>query len=186
MTTATIDRPTVTEETYGGLRIERIERYHGTTVRFESKIWTGKAKTGEWIVFRSEVSRDSHIASRKAGWDSWQKMKAERAAQRKAFDATEHFAIGDILDSSWGYDQTNVDFYEVIAVTRGMVTLVDIGQTIVAGSEGFMSERVMPDPTVTPEGNVTRHRATSTSIHIEDYAYASKWDGKPKYQSHYA
>ena len=31
--------------------------------------------------------------------------------------------IGDIFVSSWGYDQTNIDFYQVIAKTAKMVTL---------------------------------------------------------------
>jgi hypothetical protein len=31
--------------------------------------------------------------------------------------------VGDILVSLWGYDQTNVDFYEVTAVTRSTVVI---------------------------------------------------------------
>lgn len=186
MTTATIDRPTVTEEIHGGLRIERIERWHGAIVRYESKIWTGKAKTAEWIVFRNADQRDAHIANRKDGWDVWEKMKADRRAAAKAFDATEHFKVGDILDSSWGYDQTNVQFYEVLKVTSGMIWMVEIGQTMIAGSEGFMSESVTADPSTVVDGEVTKHRVTSTSVRIESYQHASKWDGKPKYQSHYA
>ena len=31
--------------------------------------------------------------------------------------------VGDVLYSSWGYEQTNYNFYEVIAVTKKTVTL---------------------------------------------------------------
>ena len=33
---------------------------------------------------------------------------------------------GDIFVSSWGYDQTNVDFYEVVKVAAKTVTLIPI------------------------------------------------------------
>lgn len=33
----------------------------------------------------------------------------------------ESFAVGDILYSSWGYDQTNIDFYQVVRTTAKSV-----------------------------------------------------------------
>jgi hypothetical protein len=54
--------------------------------------------------------------------------------------------VGDVLVSSWGYDQTNVDYYKVTRRTEASVWLVKIGQKHVPGSEGFMSEQVVPDP----------------------------------------
>lgn len=56
--------------------------------------------------------------------------------------------VGDVLYSSWGYDQTNVDFYKVVRRTASSVWLVRIGARHVPGSEGFMSERTVPDPDV--------------------------------------
>lgn len=35
--------------------------------------------------------------------------------------------VGDILDSSWGYDQTNIDFYQVVKTTEHSVWLRSIG-----------------------------------------------------------
>ena len=40
--------------------------------------------------------------------------KAARREQRKAFRHT--LKVGDVLRSSWGYDQTNIDYYEVTAL----------------------------------------------------------------------
>ena len=37
---------------------------------------------------------------------------------------------GDILVSSWGYEQTNVDFYEVVKVTAKTVTLIPIERKV--------------------------------------------------------
>lgn len=33
------------------------------------------------------------------------------------------FKVGDIFYDSWGYDQTNVDFFQVTEITKGTVTL---------------------------------------------------------------
>lgn len=42
------------------------------------------------------------------------KRQAERAAEKKARRAAGHrLQVGDVLRSSWGYDQTNIDYYEV-------------------------------------------------------------------------
>jgi hypothetical protein len=35
--------------------------------------------------------------------------------------------VGDIFSSSWGYDQTNVNFYEVVSVTARTVKVREIG-----------------------------------------------------------
>lgn len=54
--------------------------------------------------------------------------------------------VGDVLVCSWGYDQTNVDYYKVTRRTKASVWIVKVGQKVVPGSEGFMSESVLPDP----------------------------------------
>lgn len=51
---------------------------------------------------------------------------------------------GDILVSSWGYEQTNVDFYEVVKVTAKTVTLVPIERKVQL--KGFMRYEAMPIP----------------------------------------
>jgi len=53
--------------------------------------------------------------------------------------------IGHILSASWGYDQTNIDYYVVIRKMASMVELQAIGQKYVE-SASSMSEYVMPDP----------------------------------------
>ena len=53
--------------------------------------------------------------------------------------------IGTIFYASWGYDQTNIEFYKVIRKTATMVELRAIGQIYVE-SASSMSEYVMPDP----------------------------------------
>lgn len=54
------------------------------------------------------------------------------------------FEVGDIFYNSWGYDQTNIDFYQVVKTTAKSVRLARIKSGRVEGSEGFMSERCVP------------------------------------------
>ena len=56
--------------------------------------------------------------------------------------------VGDIFYTSWGYDQTNVNFYEVAEVTAKCFRVREIGSKVIY-KEGYssMSDHVIPDPT---------------------------------------
>jgi len=118
--------------------------------------------------------------------------------------------VGDILHHSWGYDQTNCDFYQVVEVKKASVVLRKIGAKRVDGSEGFMSESLMPekDAFITEgyhaltkhDGNITPDNCTilkRVSFYVQDddslryyipvpYGWCSVWEGKPQYHSWYA
>lgn len=105
--------------------------------------------------------------------------------------------VGTIFVSSWGYDQTNVDFYRVarISPTGKTVWLQPIGKTIVPGSEGFMSEQVVPSDTFDPEPDPKRLLRRKLSpgwcndgwwVNLTSYSGAGVWDGEPERASHYA
>ena len=55
--------------------------------------------------------------------------------------------IGSLFYSSWGYDQTNIDYYKIksISPTGKTCKIVRIHSKILE-TTGFMSERVTPDP----------------------------------------
>jgi len=96
--------------------------------------------------------------------------------------------VGDIFYNSWGYDQTNIDWYQVTALTKS-------GKSVkvrpIAGKikeTGFMSGESSPvkgkftGPAVAKRVGVNRGEVYLPS----KYGWTSKWDGKPKYQSWYA
>ena len=58
-------------------------------------------------------------------------------------------AVGDVLVSSWGYDQTNVDFWRVVSLTASgkSARIMPVAQRVVDYSKG--SERVVPGELVT-------------------------------------
>lgn len=56
--------------------------------------------------------------------------------------------VGDLFYSSWGYDQTNVEFFKVVGLTKSgkSAKVRQIGSKTKEGSEGFMSDSAFPDP----------------------------------------
>ena len=66
-----------------------------------------------------------------------ERFRRHDEAQEKAAAAfRESLRVGDILYSSWGWEQTNIDFYQVIAIRGSAVdllhaVLVDCGSVIV-------------------------------------------------------
>lgn len=94
--------------------------------------------------------------------------------------------VGAIFYSMWGYDQTNVDYYEVTRATPKTVTLRKIGQRRVE-SVTDLSETVEPMP-----GDYrgepfrrTVHAYMGGSLVIESFMIARPWDGQPKHASHW-
>lgn len=117
--------------------------------------------------------------------EQWkQERKVARAAAKVA--ALESVKEGDIYVASWGWEQTNIDAYQVIAKKGATVTLREIALQSVDGSEGFMSDRVVP---VKGEfiGDAFKKRITGASIKIDDVRHASPAEeGKDFYRSWYA
>lgn len=108
--------------------------------------------------------------------------------------------VGDILRCSWGYDQTNVDWYQVIAVTKASVKIRAIASklvedngstTLVAPCKGSFLDPgntyKKDDPAYTVKGATKRFRPAydgdGYSVKIESYSSAYLWDGKPAYET---
>lgn len=68
----------------------------------------------------------------------------------KKENESDKISIGDMFHTSWGYDQTNVEFFQVVEISPSGKTcqVKQIGSKTVPGSEGFMSDSVIPDPNV--------------------------------------
>lgn len=98
------------------------------------------------------------------------------------------FAPGMILVSTWGYEQTNVDFYLVTRTTERTVWLRPIAQHVERPT-GFMAEVVVPVPDQPTGPEVRRRIIAATSgprAHTAMGHHATAWDGEPVRQSHYA
>lgn len=93
--------------------------------------------------------------------------------------------VGDIFYSSWGYDQTNVDYYQVIKTTPAMITLREIDKRVtrVSGDQ----EYVMPTANKFTGAAFSKKLQAAYDgrpmIKLNSYSNAYKWDGKEKYQT---
>lgn len=104
----------------------------------------GTAGKSEWHYrFRSAEQREARIseffASVAAHADRIQKKRAEVAAFRH------DVKVGDIFRSSWGYDQTNIDYYQVVAlIGQHFAEVREICQQ--SQETGFMAGDCVPAP----------------------------------------
>jgi hypothetical protein len=129
---------------------------HGSVHRFKSadsrRAWIAKAfETAAYIVTRKATRR------------------AEVAAQRAA---GHKLTVGAILRSSWGYDQTNVDYYQVTALVGS--TMVEVREIGCQSEEtGWLSGKCVPAPG-SFIGEPARYRVSpqGDSIRIASYASA--------------
>lgn len=148
----------------------------------------GKGSKQDWHnQFRTVEQRDKriaeHFASIRAHDAMVAKYKAERAQGHK--DAAGINAVGRVLVSTWGYDQTNQDFYQITAQNGGMATLRPIASRVV-DTLTDMSENVRPMPGVfLKDGKQLRRRLTmlngKATARIASYSVAEEIDERRSY-----
>lgn len=124
--------------------------------------------------------------------------------------------VGDIFVSSWGYDQTNVDCYQVIRTTAAMVTVVKVGWEIVGNrvrpvknawlADGSYVENLNSDPDEYGRRDNARDEygslirtfvaenrklqkpewADAPFFNVSSYSTARLWDGERTFHETYA
>jgi len=138
----------------------------------------GAGKPSTHYSFYSEASRAESLKHFQGRVESNATYKAEKTTNRIVAK------VGDILNTSWGYDQTNVSFYLVTAVSKtgASVKLSEMSKNYVP--DGHMSGKVVPDAgSLDPIPGWKRLGQYGVKIH--DSATASPWDGSPQYVSSY-
>jgi hypothetical protein len=159
-----------------------------------ARCYGGRRSKPDWsFYFLSEMDRKKRI---KETLEAYAELSARKAKEKKAkTEMVNPFMVGDILESSWGYDQTNVDFYEVVRVTKKSVELRELAKTTT--ETGFMSGSTVPVPgkytgetflrrVGAPYRNEDFADKSKYSVSVTSCAHASLWDGKPANCSWYA
>jgi len=136
--------------------------------------------------FKNEQQRDVHVQAYLNGQRRHEEAKAKRRNAQKAFKTS--LKVGDILYTSWGYDQTNVEWFQVVEVKPSGKTVIIreiCGQD--AGDAGWMCGHTMPlkDRFVKNSKPMTKRVRKGEIITIDSVRNAYKWDGKRKYWSSY-
>ena len=176
-----------------GMKILRDERQGpGGETRFGLKMWRPKAvKPFANFYFRKVEAREAYVAEQVKGHEERLAFKKQRKVDERGTEAQlAGITVGAIFEYSWGYDQTNVDYWEVVAKNGRMVQLREIGAQAVAGSQGFMSECVVPGPGSFVENGPTVTKVLKFSKDGAHIAFpngvGTRWLGGSTYSSWYA
>jgi len=196
----TIDTATIGKYIFKIEKRQYLTNYpnHPFRVVFEKstpKAKWSKTKTLKSIVFKTVEECENWIAEKYRNiylnLKADEKRKAEKREAQKALNASDFFEVGSIIYNSWGYEQTNVSFYQVVKMTKKRITVREISQSMVEGSmySHGMAHNVVANPdsfldggdefglTVRPEGRLSTPKG--------HYGCFSKWDGSEKYVSSY-
>lgn len=152
--------------------------------KFVAIAFAGKSNKPLWHnSFRTEAARERHIDETIADRKSRFQWKQERQQARREWH--HNLKEGDILYSSWGYDQTNVDFYQVTKVIDKMVVIREVASNVVSGDGSSESVVAVPNRFV---GDAMKKIPTGTGndvgkIRLTSFSWAYPWDGKPKHQT---
>lgn len=87
------------------------------------------------------------------------------------------FQPGDILISEWGYDQSNVDYYQIVHRTPHTVTIQQIKKDIRYEPNGVRAYPVKDDFL----GEKIRRRIKDGYIEVSQFESAYPFDGKGAY-----
>jgi hypothetical protein len=140
--------------------------------------------------FKSIERRDKYIAewmeNLKQSAAVLKNMMAERKANR---EQPNKLKVGDILVFSWGWEQTNVDFFQVLETRAHSVKIRPIAsKTVPDMSTGnsmacyvvAVKDHFLDKPAV------WKRVQYGDSVKMASYGHCGLWDGKPHYESWYA
>jgi len=168
-----------------GLEIWTWEAMHGrgtsAQIRPYAVAFAGKSGKPLWYhPFMSINDQEKKIQETIKAYTAGVEAKKQRSDEKKNFD--HGLAVGDILVSSWGYDQTNVDWYQVTKVIGKAIGLRSIAGTIVK-ADGSGSDTVVPAPNHFTGGEmkkIPQKGWSSVRVKIDSSSTAYKWNGKPE------
>jgi hypothetical protein len=124
--------------------------------------------------------------------------KRERKSIAKGFmesmKASDNFSVGDIVVNTWGWEQTNVEFYQVVEVLNKKIRVNEVYQTLIP-DEGLSSMAGYVMPRI--DNFINSEKSFLLSLKVDEknrvricnpksFYYFKKWDGKKEYNSWYA
>lgn len=113
--------------------------------------------------------------------------KEEKEKRKATMNRPSELQVGDILENSWGYDQTNIDYYQVISRTEKSVKVRAIVSQLTTNSSGPMSGYCVPVKDEFSGHSPVLTKRVYNGVYVSmKHGGCSKWNGKPSYCSWYA
>lgn len=129
-----------------------------------------------------EYKLEVFIDQQKEHGKKWEENEQRR--KQKIEEEQKQYQPGAILYTSWGYEQTNIDFYIVLERKPRSVVLQEIGQDKV--QDGYDSGTCTPDPEHRIGEPFLKRLSKHGGVSFNSYSYCGLWDGQPKRWSSYA
>jgi len=179
-----------------------IEIYYSTDL-LQAIFYAGKSSKSWWFYrFRT---LDDMLKRIYDTVDLYVNRQNEKIAEKEKskelqrdFKASDYYQIGDIVVNSWGYEQTNVDYYQVVEVLNKKIRVKAISAKIAESTGNSMSAMLTPIKDSFLEDNERNNYLLSLKAEYnytkqiickicnpESFYYFHKWDGTPDYCSWY-
>lgn len=137
-----------------------------------TRVFYGKqAKPVTAYRYRTHAERETAVLKAFESRRASLKLKAETKGKRTAENG---LTVGDILNTCWGYDQTNREFFEVTEVRGKHVIVREIAQA--SESTGHDTGRCAPQSGEFIGKPMRKLVQWGTSVTIDDVRTARKWN----------
>jgi len=154
--------------------------------KYTAMVFAGKrSKYDKYYGFKTAERRDEYVKQYFEDIAASYEAKKKYAEKKKAMAAEnqDKYEVGKILYSLWGYDQTNIDFYQIVKKTKSMIVIHKIGKE-------FLDTKYASEDLVMPVkdyfiGKEMKKKVGPYGVTLNTYANASLWDGQPQYQTAY-
>ena len=129
--------------------------------------------------FGNAERMNAYIAEYVAGIVAQRDRVAQRRAERVAANRNAQVNVGDIFQAMWGYDQTNMDYFQVVAVSGQMMEVREIG--CLSEGNGLPDQGVCVPAPNNFVGNARRVRiqASGESVYFRFASFANAYRINP-------
>lgn len=144
--------------------------------------YSGRKSEQSWLYsYSSEFDMMKKVDDFFSRLESWEQSKKERKEDRKkeSAQAKETVQVGAIYYSTGGYDQTNVDFFQVVEKKGGMIGIRKLHKAIAPGEH----DRVLPVKDSFQSEEVLQKKVGNEIRLPESWGVGCLWDGNPKYET---
>jgi hypothetical protein len=131
--------------------------------------------------FSSVQSRDKHVQDTITAYKAIIERKKKILEERRVFQ--HNFKEGDILVSSWGYDQTNIDFYQVTKIIGKAIEIREIEKKMLSGKSNAYQDAVVPVPNHFSGPPMRKIPKNNDCVGLTSFSSACKWDGNPEFET---
>lgn len=153
---------------------------YADNARFVAIGYSGRRNRADFNYRFNNLERmNEYIAEYINGIREARERMAERRAARVEANRAANVAVGDIFQASWGYDQTNIDYYQVVAVRGQMMDVREIG--CVSETTGYEQGVCVPAPNNFVGERVRRVRvqASGSSIYFRVNSFSNAYRIEP-------